>query len=101
MNEPIIKCPVCGQEYLPSEIYMPDAFLGKPTEVIKTTAGKIDFYFGQKMDPNEEYICDNCATRLRIHANISFDVTAEIPEAEEHITKFNKINKAKLEEQLF
>ena len=101
MEEPKIICPVCGQEFMPSEIYLPDYFLGRPTEIVKTTSGKIDFYFGQKMDPDEEYICDNCGAHLKIHANISFNVIAENKDEEEHVTHFNKFKKVQLEEQLF
>lgn len=101
MNEPVIKCPICGQEFLPAEVYLPDYFLGKPTEIIKTTSGKLDFYFGQGMDPDEEFICDNCGAHLKIHANISFNVVAESTDDEEYVTHFNSVKKTQLEEPLF
>jgi len=101
MEDPIIVCPICGQQYLPAELYLPDDFLGKPTEIVRTTAGKVDFYFGTKMDPDTEYICDNCGAHLKVHANISFNVSTDDPNEGEHITYFNKFKKIQLEEKLF
>ena len=33
----VITCPHCGREYLPAEIYVPDAFFGKPSDIEKNT----------------------------------------------------------------
>ena len=102
MDEPIIKCPVCGAEYLPAEIYLPDNFLGKPTEIVRDSLGRIEFHFGTNSDLDEEFICDYCATHFKVHANINFETIYDQPKDVEHVTHFNKIKKVKLEEeQLF
>lgn len=101
MSEPIIVCPICGQQYHPAEIFLPNYFLGKPTDIVKNTSGKIDFHFGQDMDPDETYICDNCGAHLKIHANISFNVAVDENKSEEHVTHFNRAKKTTLEETLF
>lgn len=31
----VIRCPQCGAEYLPGEIYLPKYFLGQPKNVSK------------------------------------------------------------------
>ena len=36
-----IVCPVCGAEYLQSEIFVPDGIIGKPTDIVKNKKGKI------------------------------------------------------------
>lgn len=96
-----IKCPYCGQEYLPSEIYSPDAFFGKPKEVFRNPDGTIDFYIGEDPDYNEVYICDNCNHKLDISAKLAFTVGA-YNEPEEFVSKIEKPEKIKLsEEELF
>lgn len=38
----VIKCPHCGAEYLPSEIFMPEDILGgAPKNLIKDPLGKV------------------------------------------------------------
>ena len=37
----VIKCPVCGREYLPVEIFVPNAFFGEPDVVKRDTEGNI------------------------------------------------------------
>ena len=44
-QEILIKCPHCNAEYLPAEIYYPDEFLGRPTDINKIhNTGKLDYY---------------------------------------------------------
>ena len=69
----IIKCPKCGKEYLPSEIYYPNSFLGKPTSIVKNDEGKIVFYLGDSMDLQEEYEC-SCGCHFTTKASIEFTV---------------------------
>lgn len=95
----VITCPVCGQQYLPSEIFFPNDLLGKPTEIIKDTSGKIDFFLGENPDFTETYICDNCGTELSVTANISYKVdTIAEKFDEEYVSSFNKPKKLTLEE---
>ena len=97
---PIIVCPICGEELLMSEVYVPQAFFGKQKEIIKDSAGHIDYYIGSDPDLDEEYICDNCGAHLKIHANVSFDVTSVSDDfEEEYVTEINKPKKITLKEE--
>lgn len=100
---PIICCPKCGQQYLPSEIFMPDEFFGKQREIFKSIEGQIEFYDGEDPNLEEYYICDNCNTKLKIEAKLAFKVEeANDNFEEEYISKINKPEKIKLsEEELF
>ena len=51
----VIKCPTCGYEYLPAEIYMPNDFLGKPNNLMRDEHGKIIGFNGIKMNDTETY----------------------------------------------
>lgn len=72
-----IKCPTCGREYLPAEIYIPNSFFGKPSFIDRNDAGKIMSYSGSSMDVKEKYICDSCSTAFKVTAKVSF-YTSEI-----------------------
>lgn len=77
-NKHKIICPYCGAEYLPSEIYVPSAFFGKPSLIIKDDDGKLsDIYNSDLMDLKEEYICDKCNHTFFVEANISFNTSKE------------------------
>ena len=73
----VIKCPVCGREYLPAEIYLPNSFLGHPSEIEKTSSGKIDTFNGLTMNLNETYICDDCGTKFGVKAKVAFKTFAD------------------------
>jgi len=68
----LIKCPYCGCEYLPAEIYLPKYLLGHPTNIIKDHDGVILGYDGTDMDLNEKYTCDKCAKDFSIEGSIIF-----------------------------
>ena len=74
----IIKCPKCGYEYLPAEIFYPDTLLGHPKDIIRTLDGKIDFYNDTAGEFEEEYICDNCDTTFTVTASINFDTAINV-----------------------
>lgn len=98
-KEAIIKCPVCGAEYLPAEIYIPDSFLGKPEYIDKNLTKHIESYFGKNMDLVERYKCDNCDTMFKVIARVQF-VTVEEKDLDfkkPYSTKLN-IKKLKLDE---
>lgn len=40
----IIRCPSCNAEYAPSEIYLPDVFLGKVRDIEKDVTGRILYH---------------------------------------------------------
>lgn len=81
---PVIKCPHCGAEYLPGEIYMPGALIGQPDEVIKDYLGKIIYedYTTEAREPDmiEHFICDYCDKPFIIEATTTYKTREEAPE---------------------
>ncbi len=80
---PIIKCAHCGAQYLPAEIFMPGAFLGRPDDLVKDSFGKIlyeDYREGEEPDMTEQYICDYCNKPFIIEATILYKTMEEAPE---------------------
>lgn len=73
-----IICPCCGAEYLPVEIFIPKAFFGKPTRIIKDENHKIIDVVGPKQNFKEEYICDYCNTPFKVLAKTQFVTKSEI-----------------------
>ena len=72
----VIKCPHCGREYLPCEIYYPDEFLGSAKNIIRD--GKTIIYFdGENMNLKETYICDECGKTFEVEARINFESKKE------------------------
>ena len=75
MRTNIIKCPNCGCEYLPGEIYVGKAFIGAPINVKKDSLGRVTEVIGSDMDTVEYFCCDNCDTPFKIEATVSFETT--------------------------
>lgn len=96
----IITCPICGHQYLPSEIFMPDEVFGKQYDITKDDNGKIKFYLGDDQNFEEEYICDSCNTKLKILMKVSYDIKPieEDEFEEEYSVEINKPKKLKLQE---
>ena len=89
-----IKCPRCGREYHAAEIYIPNAFFGKPSIIERdATTGRIDNFYGDDMDLVEHYICDKCNTPFKVTAKLQFNVV------EEDKINFNKDYKTKFRTQ--
>ena len=72
MGFKVIKCPHCGREYLPVEIYYPNEFFGKPTKVFLNSERQIESIDGTDMDLKETYTCDDCRTVFNVSAKIDF-----------------------------
>lgn len=73
-----IKCPNCGREYLPAEIYIPNYFFGKPTHIERdANTGKIINFYGTDMDLNETYQCDRCNVPFKITARLQFQTVEQ------------------------
>jgi len=96
----VVRCPVCGQNYLPSEIFMPDSFFGKQRDITRNASGEIEFYLGDDPNYEEEFICESCLSKLKIHANLTFNVEVDNGENfdEDYSTPINKPKKIKLDE---
>lgn len=91
-----IKCPECGYEYLPCEIYYPQD-LGKATNIVRDMEGKIIYYDGSTIDTDAEYKCDNCNTVFKVDAKISFFTSKDaIKNGSDYVIKLNP-NKPKKE----
>ena len=80
----VIKCPHCGAEYLPGEIYMPNALIGQPDEVVKDSLGKIIYedYSTVDREPclTERFTCEYCNKPFIIEATVSYKTKEEAPE---------------------
>lgn len=76
--ENIIKCPYCGYEYVPSEIYYPNEFLGKPKNIYRDVDGKIE-KIDKESNLNETYTCDSCDKTFKVSASVNF-VTEKLEE---------------------
>lgn len=100
VNNCIIRCPVCGQEYLIAEIFLPEDFLGNPSNIVKRVDGKIDFYLGEKPSFETSYCCDNCNTTFDIKAKVAFETTARKDFSDEYVSKL-KTNVLAKEQELF
>jgi hypothetical protein len=66
-----IKCPYCGYEYVPSEIYYPGDLLGHPKNIYRDIDGKIE-KVDKKASLTETYTCDKCDKMFKVSANICF-----------------------------
>jgi len=89
MKRTIIKCPHCGAEYLAGEIFLPNSFVGQPTNIIKGRDNNILSYEGSDMDLEEQYQCDFCNTKFKVKATITFktDEYKDIFDDEEYVSK--------------
>ena len=80
----LIKCPFCGAEYLPGEIYMPGSLIGQPDEVVKDSLGKIIYedYYTPAREPNsiEHFTCEYCEKPFIIEATVTYKTKEEAPE---------------------
>lgn len=80
---PVIKCPHCGSEYLPGEIYMPGSLIGQPDEVIRDSLGKIiyeDYYDDRAPELEEHFVCEYCEKPFVIEATVTYKTKEEAPE---------------------
>ena len=88
----IIECPICGHQYLPSEIFVPNAFFGRPYGIERNYNGVIMEHEGKSMDLFETYQCDNCDTSFRVSAKMTFITSVDKEEdfEEEYVSPLNK-----------
>ena len=70
-----IRCPHCGYEYLPAEIYYPDTFLGYPKNIIRDNDGNILGFNGDDMNTSESFICIGCDKPFNVDASVTFKTT--------------------------
>ena len=80
---PIIRCPHCGAQYLPGEIYMPGALIGQPEDLVKDSLGKIlyeDYSEGKEPEFVEHYTCEYCNKPFIVEATVTYKTMTEAPE---------------------
>ena len=82
----IIKCPMCGYEYLPGEIFIPNEFLGQPKDIVRDYTGKIIGFDGIKMNDTEHYMCDDCGCEFTIVATTNFQTYKDHPDEGSYTT---------------
>ena len=88
-----IRCPHCGYEYLPAELYYPEEFIGHPYDIIRDEAGNILGFNGKDMNTIENYCCDKCGKSFSIDASITFrttplvDIFEEDEDFKQHLKK--------------
>lgn len=73
-----IKCPYCGREYLPSEIYIPEYFFGKQFNIVRNDEQQIVGFNGKDMDLKETFTCENCENIFEIESQITFKTTKTV-----------------------
>ncbi len=73
----VIKCPNCGAEYLPVEMFIPDNFFGRPVHIERNEQNQIIDTVGYSMKTNTKYICDYCDMPFRISTKLQFSTKAE------------------------
>ena len=77
------KCPHCGAQYLPGEVYMPGQLIGHPEDVVKDSLGKIlyeDYREGQEPELVEHFTCEYCDKPFIVEACITYKTMVEEPE---------------------
>ena len=91
MQIQVIKCPNCGKEYLPSEIFIPDYLIGKPRTIVRE-GKEIISADGILPDMQEEFFCDDCNTKFEVVAKISYVTKANDQDMynNEYISEYNK-----------
>lgn len=68
----IIRCPYCGAEYAPSEIFYPEDFL-PALDATKDADGRIVAMAGNAMNLSEEFVCEHCDHAFRAVASFAFE----------------------------
>lgn len=85
-----IKCPFCGTEYLPGEIFLPKTFLGQPIDIERDINGKILIYDGVEQNLEEDFCCEKCGKKFKINATINYDIKEIKPKATDYVSdKYN------------
>lgn len=81
---PVIKCPHCGAEYLPGEIYFPGSLIGQPDDIVKDSFGRILYedYSSPKREPDmvEHFTCEYCEKPFIVEATTTYKTKEEAPE---------------------
>lgn len=83
----IVTCPVCGREYLLSEIFIPAYLLTKAEFIKRDMNGKIIDYVGMPAELTECYTCDQCDSVLKVKLSMTADVNIDAASNSEYEMK--------------
>ena len=74
----VIKCPACGTEYLPKEIFIPKNFFGHNLyDIQRDESGKLFNVNSDDMDLQEIFQCEKCNKYFKVTADIRFTEDVE------------------------
>lgn len=77
---PVIKCPHCGWEYVPSDIFLPEEHIGKTDTVIRDALGKIlyvEYDEDNEPEQSELYCCDHCNREFIVEVECKYKATPQ------------------------
>jgi hypothetical protein len=87
-----IECPHCKAQYMPGEVFMPGALIGKPVEVVKDPLGKIVYvdYLNADNMPNrvERFTCEYCNKPFEVEASLITYKTRDVPAETDFDTEY-------------
>lgn len=71
-----IKCPYCGYEYHPAEIFYPTDLLEKPDVILRDDNGNFHGTISTSADGamTETYVCDKCGKEFTVKARVQYAV---------------------------
>ena len=70
-----IKCPHCGYEYHPGELFLPGELIGQPNQILRDQEGKIvyvDYPEYKELTTKTDYICDKCNKPFIVEATVTY-----------------------------
>jgi hypothetical protein len=76
----VLKCPHCGAEFLPGEIFYPDNVIGGCTEIIRDPLNKIiyeDYREGEEPLEVEHFECPFCEKPFIARVHLTFETAKE------------------------
>lgn len=79
-KRPVIKCPHCGWEYTPADIFYPGEIIGKPDSVVRDALGKIiyhEYQEGEEPEQTESFICEECGKPFVVEPIVTYKVKKE------------------------
>lgn len=86
-----IRCPHCGCEYLPGEIYLPNEFLGQPKDICRDEKGNVLLFKGNDMNTAETFYCYECNKSFAVNATVTFKTTPLVDMFEEDDKEFGDL----------
>ena len=69
----IIRCPHCGAEYLPEEIFYPDSVFNKNLKVTRDEEGKIVYISDEYFCLSEDFECEHCGKAFKVEGKTTFN----------------------------